>query len=528
MHTAVASVPNGCDACHEAANIAGASGNLSFQGVLGNIYLRPNNGTNSGKSNAVDAAHPATGDCGGCHTTAPPFSNATSKPAGHIATATNTCSTCHTTAGVFTNVVLPMPHTGAVSGTCASCHNTGTFFAGSTFTPNASGGGGTFGTQTSGLNFQPKQIIASPAVGAAGGHIPLPSGDDCNTCHTSFSAFGPGTAMVHTGISSNCAQCHAAGSKWYGLTYIATPLVTTGNKTLSPLHVPIAGAACEKCHSVTVFTSFGPGSTVNHTSGAFMTYTRGNGQSNSGTSTPKCVTCHAPSGTTWYGVSLSTATMGSHQGSSNTADCIDCHSATGGSFGGAAAAAAAMHRPVQHTAGPAARPGTHLPMAGLPFSHVGVIPGGCVSCHSPTGGATARPGNHLPTNLSCDNCHRTSTWLPALFSHNGVTPGTCGSCHAPGWATAKPASHMLTSRTCDTCHAGTAAWTPQTYTHLDTIYTPHSASVSCTACHATNTEQVVWKYPNLKPGCAGCHGAQFPTATVRRSKGPAITPQRTP
>jgi len=210
-----------------------------------------------------------------------------------------------------------------------------------------------------------------------------------------------------------------------------------------------------------------------------------------------------------------------------------CHGT--GNFAGAAAAAARARRPIAHVAaGPALRPGgVGVPAPGgggatTPFTHVGVAPGACASCHAAGGSATAKPASHLPTTLSCDACHRTSAWLPALFTHNGVGAGTCASCHAGNWATAKPASHMLTSRSCDTCHHSTTSWAPITYAHLDTIYSPHPATVRCTDCHMTNTEQVVWKYPNFKPGCAGCHGPGFAAPSVRRSKGPAVMPQRTP
>jgi len=531
-------ITNTCQACHERGSVFL---NISQTGTL---MVRPN-ATAIGITIA-DAAHPAAtatngADCANCHSgtgfVAGGFSSGVTKPAGHINVASSaTCNSCHTTG--TTSVVLPMPHASVV-GTCASCHNSTTLFAGSTFTPNVGTSGGTFGTQTSGLNFQARQIVSSPAVGTSGGHIPLPSGDDCSVCHTSTSAFGPGTAMVHTGISSGCATCHAAGSKWYGETYTASPLVTTNNVTLSPLHVPITGAtnpACEECHSATVFTSFGTSTKVNHTSGAFMTYANGGStdkKSTTATSTPRCVSCHAPSRTTWYGTSLSTETMGSHHNSVSTDDCIMCHN-TGG-FGGAAAAAARARRPVVRAAGPAVRPGpASVPAAGgtpasvpavvAPFTHVGVIPGDCASCHAPGGTAPAKPASHLPTALSCDACHRTSAWLPALFTHNGVAAGSCATCHAGNWATAKPANHMLTSRACDTCHKSTTTWLPPAYAHLDMIYSPHPPSVRCVDCHATNTEQVVWKYPNLKPGCAGCHGTQFAAPAARRSKGPVTRP----
>jgi hypothetical protein len=161
-----------------------------------------------------------------------------------------------------------------------------------------------------------------------------------------------------------------------------------------------------------------------------------------------------------------------------------------------------------------------------PFTHVGVVPGSCTTCHSIAGGAPVKPANHLPTNLSCDACHRTSSWLPALFTHTVAAGQACASCHTGNWATAKPAAHMLTTRTCDTCHHSTSNWVPVTYSHFDLVYTPHSASVRCVDCHTTNTEQIVYKFPNLKSGCGGCHGPQFNERAVRRSKGPATNGSR--
>jgi hypothetical protein len=522
MHTVVSSVS--CNTCHEA-----SAANLGFQGITTNIILRPGYGANSGynftaalpttlpapvpsqtdTNHQTTAAEATPNDCSGCHTTTPPFANGTAIPANHITIASGAvCASCHT--GGTNSVVLPMPHT-SVTGTCASCHNNATKFAGSVFTPTGTSGG-TFGTQT-GANFQARQIIASPAVGATGGHIPPPTADDCNVCHLSTSAFGPGTAMVHTNISSGCASCHASTHSWYGVTNLATTLKTTGGVVMSPLHVPMTTPyvnACELCHSATQFTNF-KGGKVDHTSGTthFMVYT------SKGSSSPTCDSCHAPSGTKWYGISLSTATMGSHHSSTTSADCINCHGT--GSFG-AAAAAAVMHRPTMH-----AMTG---PSAGVrQFPHGGVMVGSCAGCHSAAGGATPQPPGHLPTALPCDACHRTSTWLPALFAHAGVAPGACASCHVGNWATPRPAGHLQTQRTCDTCHHDTTAWLPVTYAHFDTIYSPHSAAVPCASCHTSGTEQVVWKFPTLQPGCAGCHGPQFRGGANRKMLGHGVNPR---
>ncbi len=480
-HTAVATATPACDSCHEA-------GMTTWLGVGANIFLRPNiaAATNTGLSTNPDALHTAstTADCGGCHSTAPPFT-ATALPANHIPLTTGyVCTSCHLTGGVYYNVGTTgtgsgMSHT-YVSGTCSTCHGaTAPFYAGSTFTPVAPGtatGGGTFGTQTTGLNFKPTTIsvITTAAVGVSKGHVPL------------------------TGAAGTAVECNI-------------------------------------CHTSTTYVAFGTGITVPHNT-TFITIT-GSGKSSS--SKPTCVSCHAPSGTSWYGVSkISVETMGSHQGSSSSSDCINCHSESNFAAAAAAAAAAPHRQMARASMGPAVRPiapglpggiSTGGATSALPaiFTHVGVLPGSCAQCHSPSGGATPMPSNHMPTMLSCDSCHRTSTWLPALFAHNGIAAGSCGTCHTGTWATAKPANHMLTNRTCDTCHHSTSAWAPEIYSHLDTVYTQHPLTVTCVQCHVTNTEAVVWKFPNLQPGCGGCHGGQFRSASsAHRPKGPAAPPPR--
>jgi hypothetical protein len=137
--------------------------------------------------------------------------------------------------------------------------------------------------------------------------------------------------------------------------------------------------------------------------------------------------------------------------------------------------------------------GTTAPPASGPFSHAGVLPGRCASCHRAGGSATATPGGHLATTLFCDACHRTTAWKPATYTHAGVGPGHCASCHAATgkWATAKPANHFLSARSCDVCHHSTSAWKPVMYDHLSPRYRPQTGIVRCIDCHTTNTEMVV-------------------------------------
>jgi len=140
-----------------------------------------------------------------------------------------------------------------------------------------------------------------------------------------------------------------------------------------------------------------------------------------------------------------------------------------------------------------------LPASG-PYSHAGVMPRSCATCHRAGGGASSVPGGHLPTALSCDACHRTTAWTPVTYTHAGVGPGRCAGCHAGSWATPKPAGHFVTARSCDACHHGTTSWTPVFYDHLSPRYRPQSGMVRCIDCHTSNTELVL---PSVKFRPAG-------------------------
>jgi len=96
-----------------------------------------------------------------------------------------------------------------------------------------------------------------------------------------------------------------------------------------------------------------------------------------------------------------------------------------------------------------------------------------------------------------------------MFTHTGVTPGACASCHNGTTATGKPATHFVTTRSCDVCHKPTG-WTPvMAYRHQSPFYKQHSSSVTCKSCHYANSEVMPWKFAAYKPNCAGCHAAQF-------------------
>jgi hypothetical protein len=420
-----------CTNCHENNAL-----DLTFQGVLTGIYVRP--GAAAAGLSPADLNHAAavsglvtgaTGQCSVCHSTTPPFTGGT-EPSNHIPTGTGASCAANCHKGGFTPATTVMDHADpSVSGT--TC-----------VTCHGKGKGPFYGTAQSQAGGQPMQPPGTVGVSGATNHIPMgPNGattnSNCNTgCHTA----APPTTAVSGGFS----------------------FAMKGN---SAAHgIVVSGADCDYCHE---------------------------------------------SGLAWYldatGGKIRTRPSGHHTGT----DCGSpngCHAGQYNGFGGAAAAAAAAKakaaislpkRIPAPTAGGTTAPGTTgsgAKLAGTgPYSHLGVAPGSCLTCHSVAGGATALPSGHLPTTLSCNACHRTFAWSPVSYAHAGVGPSACATCHAgpPTWATPKPAGHFVTNRTCSVCHHTTTSWLPVMYDHLTPRYRPQPGILACRDCHTTNTEQVV-------------------------------------
>jgi len=397
MHTVVAAQT--CANCHETGK--------TFFGVT--MVTRAN-------GLAKSPSHPPTGDCIACHSTST-FVTAT-KPLNHIPTSL-ACATCHTT-GDYSKYV--MSHQGITSN-CAQCHGPNLVFA---------------------TNFVPK---APPPK-----HIPYTAA--CEFCHApaNFTTFS-GTKMNHTGTTTGCDQCHGPGLTFFGTSPKAPP-------TSKP-HIPYAGAECEACHAPTNYTSWG-GTRLNATKHAVV-------------ASLQCMACHEfGMKTMWYGIEVKERKNATHFAGLDC-DGSTCH--TPQTFSKRAVlrtpgAPASMVNtltkpfmlgPVQDSvalpgaaAVPIAKPGL---IPGAKFNHAGVIPGGCSTCHNGSTAAPMKPARHLQTLLSCDSCHRTTTWIPAHYTHTGVPPGTCFTCHNGAGASGKPANHVLTVASCDTCHR-TMAWFP--------------------------------------------------------------------
>ncbi len=408
----------------------------------------------------------APGTCATCHNN----SIQRGKPATHIPT-TQSCDACHRptmwTAVAFT-------HAGVTPGTCATCHN-GVQATGKPAnhipTTQSCDSCHTVGTTWAlARNSYDHTGITSgcadchAATGSStfkglfkpANHIPTILG--CETCHKSTMTFS-GTLMNHSGVPpGTCATCHVTGMKFAGS--IVTKPTT---------HFPTT-AGCDSCHNT---TSFGPGTPMNHTG-----------------MTTGCASCHA-TGMHWIGGIVTKPT--NHF--PTTAPCESCHTST-------------------------------TSFSGTPFGHPGIAVGGgtCAACHTGTYvGVVGKPAMHITTSSSCDTCHKSLTSFTGISTPNHSTfsppvtsATTCATanCHDGRAAVARPVNHItITTTQCGTCHrwpttspATFGPGTPMNHTGITT---------GCVTCHATGSTffgvTMVTKPANHFPysptttGCENCH-----------------------
>ncbi len=468
-HTTVAAAVAGCQSCHEAAP------------YLGMLTSTASTAGDSRPGAALDAKHPTSGDCGGCHTTTPTFGTdqtAGAKPANHIPTSA-TCAQCHTTAGNYVLYSVTATHLGVTA--CLSCHGptVATSFANITLvtTPGNHIPTGTLDCNGSGCHTTTNVGAGGFRLGAANpanptlsvpGHATvLAAVAACQTCHTAASYLGmqastataagdsrPSAALdsLHP-TSGDCGGCHTTAP-----TFAAN--VVTGTKPAG--HIPTS-APCAQCHfSPSNFASYSVTGTHQGVSG--------------------CLTCHGPAvATTFTNVTI-VSTPGTHMPIGGL-DCngSGCHTTTSVSTGGFRLGAASISAPTLNVSGhttvatavascktchesapylgmlasTATAAGDSRPTA-LDKAHPST--GDCNGCHTTTptfatdqtGGST-KPANHIPTTAACAQCHPAAGNY-ALYSvsgtHQGVT--TCLGCHAASVAgtfanitiASPPANHM--------------------------------------------------------------------------------------
>jgi hypothetical protein len=223
-------------------------------------------------------------------------------------------------------------------------------------------------------------------------------------------------------------------------------------------------------------------------------------------------------------------------------DCASCHT-TGARWARGNVVKPQNHVPTLQTCDTCH---TTQSYSGARFSHLGLPPGTCATCHNGNVAAGKNTG-HLLTAAACDTCHRSSAWVPAMgFDHNAVTPGTCATCHNGARATGKNAQHVpVGAQSCDACHRSGGGWRPSSFNHTQGVVTNqcstcHSgayppadgrnathipyqmltgvAITNCDSCHKT---YVAWAPTRLHGAlsvstqCAACHTGSYPPAVGR-------------
>ena len=154
----------------------------------------------------------------GCRAHADPYS----LPVGHAIAAA--CHTANYVTGGFGPTNMSAAKHAFVPATCDTCHEAGLSFYMGAVDPGAAGPPG-----RSPLERQraagDRRLLRLPSDHATGtptcmpaGHMPNPGNQACTVCHMAIGSTAASyatlasVAVLHTGISTGCAQCHGGGS----------------------------------------------------------------------------------------------------------------------------------------------------------------------------------------------------------------------------------------------------------------------------------------------------------------------------
>ena len=502
-----------------------------------------------------------SGNCGQCHgdtTTALTWFNAyTPKDAllapSHIPYLTGTdCGSCHAAnyaAGGFGPTNMSAAKHAFVPTACDTCHEAGLSFYLGASTPALQG------RPADHLSSGNAQQVSGDCSGChettdwysnlmPAGHMPNPGNQACAVCHTAISgslasyATLASTAVLHTGISGNCAQCH--GSPSGALTFYNNN-DNPKAAVLSPVHIPyLNGADCSSCHAPNyVAGGFGP-TNMSAAKHAFVP--------------TACDTCHE-AGLSFYLGASTPALQGRPPGHvsnpspamQQTGDCSLCHNTT---VWTTPTTLPNGHMPIPGTqtcsvchTGDLSTQAGYATLAGIPVLHTGISTG-CAQCHGGAAQLTFYKNNdnpkaaaglsppHFPAfkGEDCSSCHApnyvTGGFGPMNMTqatHSGVGT-TCNSCHEAGLSfymgaaspglQGRPADHntgnLVAPNDCSLCHT-TANWNSNA---LPAGHMPNPANQACTVCHTTAPADYTPAtlaansvlHTGISSGCSQCHG----------------------
>jgi ssDNA-binding Zn-finger/Zn-ribbon topoisomerase 1 len=456
-----AGISTGCNACHEATlSWVGMSAYPRTPATLSanpaqlytGFHTRP--GTAAGFSMS-DGSHPGIGDCSQCHGDVLAF-GAPTKPANHMPyDSTKLCGACHNPFGTSPTITAIHANLQSLSTNCAQCHS----------------------TANSAIYSTASRTIKAP--GAT--HVPMRS-LGCESCHVGSGSSMASTpvsgtptfansAFSHSGMSSNCAECHGpaiTGTSFQGISTIVVMPPTSPATSAS--HFP-SSTTCESCHAGSMPATLVPGNAPHAApNSGFLNAPPVTTQTHAGVS-GSCSNCHEKD-MAWMG-------MGAYPTNK-----------TGPNYNGF------------HTR-PYGAVGTY-------FVNDAVHPvgGDCSTCHSgfTAWSATVLPTNHIPTaSVACANCHTTSnfTTMPTLANIHANAPSTssnCAQCHSAANAAiyntaamtikAPASNHIpMASLGCESCHVGSgssisATPVPNGALFSNSAFSHTGATASCATCHA--------------------------------------------
>ena len=265
----------------------------------------------------------------------------------------------------------------------------------------------------------PPATTAPPHTGKNTQHIQ--TNNLCEDCHSNTS-WTPVVRVDHADVIGTCFSCHNGTTA----TGKHAQHITSGN-SCDDCHTSNAWTPANFDHANVTGSCFSPATTVHH-----RHRQDGPDHIQSGTT---CDDCH-------------TSTMAGRRRAFDHATvtgncCSSCHNGTTAT--GKHTTHIQTTRTCARTATPARPPGHQCCRSIIP-----PCTGSCFSCHNGTT-ATGKTPITLPAATTCDDCHTTNAWTPAVFDH-AMSPATAAVATT---APPPPASTSSTSRpitVCEDCH----------------------------------------------------------------------------